>query len=220
MDYADLVRYSRICDELEDTSTRTHPWRRGRAPAGTNCVCHAQHQEERLLESRCCRRPGSFTCNCPLQHLLLSAEMTATASLALSELTPAQKKARRQHLKTTKNRPTDIGEGWTPFRTAEKQFKAKWPPPDMSSVLDVRPEATECISGGGGGASRGECRDIVDWRHVDVSVNEMGKGKAYVFLRVPGMRDHFVSHMYILITYILCNRMTYDSQASFTCLDL
>ncbi|EKM55906.1 uncharacterized protein PHACADRAFT_174062 [Phanerochaete carnosa HHB-10118-sp] len=132
--------------------------------------------------------------------------MTAVASPDHLRLTPAQKKARRQHLKTTKNRPTDIKEGWTPFRAAEKRFKAKWPPPDMSSVLDLHLEDTDCASGSGGEASQTGRRGAVDWRQIDVPVNEKGN-KAYVFPRISGMRDHFVSRMYILIAYIICKYM-------------
>ncbi|OAX39202.1 hypothetical protein K503DRAFT_769734 [Rhizopogon vinicolor AM-OR11-026] len=49
----------------------------------------------------------------------------------------AYKKARRQYLKTTKNRSKDIDAEWTPFRIAEKRYKARFPPPDLSHVLDL-----------------------------------------------------------------------------------
>lgn len=47
------------------------------------------------------------------------------------------RKAERQFRKATKNRPANIEQEWTPFRTAEKRFKARFPPPDVSSVLDL-----------------------------------------------------------------------------------
>lgn len=47
----------------------------------------------------------------------------------------AYKKAKRQYIKTTKNRSKDIE--WTPFRSAEKKYKARFPPPDLSHVLDL-----------------------------------------------------------------------------------
>lgn len=127
------------------------------------------------------------------------------SSSTLSPLTPAQKKARRQHAKTTKNRPADIKEGWTPFRAAEKRFKAKWPAPDMSGVLDLHDDG---IAGESTGRSswRGS-RDVVEWTQANVSVDEKGEGKAFIFPRVPGMQDCFVLSMYILITCILCKTM-------------
>jgi alkylated DNA repair protein alkB family protein 1 len=51
--------------------------------------------------------------------------------------TSAYKKARRQHLKTTRNREHDADINWTPFRAAEKRYKARFPPPDLSQVLDL-----------------------------------------------------------------------------------
>lgn len=47
------------------------------------------------------------------------------------------KKARRLHWKSTKNRSVDIDQSWTPFRVAEKKYKARFPPPDLSDVLDL-----------------------------------------------------------------------------------
>ncbi|KAG8217903.1 hypothetical protein J3R82DRAFT_6069 [Butyriboletus roseoflavus] len=47
------------------------------------------------------------------------------------------KKARRQHWKSTKNRPVDVDVGWSPFRATEKKYKARFPPPDLSAVLDL-----------------------------------------------------------------------------------
>ncbi|TFK76503.1 hypothetical protein BDN72DRAFT_809109 [Pluteus cervinus] len=49
----------------------------------------------------------------------------------------AYKKARRQYLKATKHRDPALEADWTPFRAAEKRFKARFPPPDLSNVLDL-----------------------------------------------------------------------------------
>ncbi|KAG6832365.1 hypothetical protein H0H92_002633 [Tricholoma furcatifolium] len=49
----------------------------------------------------------------------------------------AYKKARRLFLKATKNRNPDLELDWSPFRAAEKKYKARFPPPDLSSVLDL-----------------------------------------------------------------------------------
>ena len=88
--------------------------------------------------------------------------MPSTNTLLLPN-TPEYKKAQRQYLKATKNRPVNIDQEWTPFRTAEKRFKARFPPLDLSSVLDLgrrnetripeiengswagSPDAVECI---------------------------------------------------------------------------
>lgn len=47
------------------------------------------------------------------------------------------KRARRLHYKTTKNRDGDSDTDWTPFRAAEKKYKARFPPPDLSAALDL-----------------------------------------------------------------------------------
>jgi len=47
------------------------------------------------------------------------------------------KRARRHHYKTTKNRTEGSDTDWTPFRVAEKKYKARFPPPDLCDVLDL-----------------------------------------------------------------------------------
>ncbi|KAG5727671.1 GTPase-activating protein gyp7 [Termitomyces sp. T112] len=49
----------------------------------------------------------------------------------------AYKKARRLYHKATKNRNPDLELDWSPFRSAEKKYKARFPPPDLSNVLDL-----------------------------------------------------------------------------------
>ncbi|RXW24124.1 hypothetical protein EST38_g1735 [Candolleomyces aberdarensis] len=61
---------------------------------------------------------------------------TTTTAELLDPNSAAYKRARRQFYKTTKNRPT-VDQDWTPFRAAEKRFKARFPPPDLSNVLDI-----------------------------------------------------------------------------------
>ncbi|KAG6878736.1 hypothetical protein C0993_011551 [Termitomyces sp. T159_Od127] len=50
---------------------------------------------------------------------------------------PAYRKARRLHHKATKNRDPALERHWSPFRAAEKKYKARFPPPDLSDVLDL-----------------------------------------------------------------------------------
>ncbi|KAJ8520411.1 hypothetical protein ONZ45_g2766 [Pleurotus djamor] len=49
----------------------------------------------------------------------------------------AYKRAQRQYYKATKHRSNDLESEWTPFRAAEKRYKARFPPPDLSGVLDI-----------------------------------------------------------------------------------
>jgi alkylated DNA repair protein alkB homolog 1 len=60
------------------------------------------------------------------------------ASTSLLDPTSREyKRARRHYHKTTKNRAEGIDTDWTPFRAAEKKYKARFPPPDLSDVLDL-----------------------------------------------------------------------------------
>ena len=47
------------------------------------------------------------------------------------------KRTRKHHYKSTKNRAEGVDKDWTPFRAAEKKYKARFPPPDLSDVLDL-----------------------------------------------------------------------------------
>ena len=51
--------------------------------------------------------------------------------------TPAYEKARKSYVKSNKNRTAGDTHDWSAFRIAEKQYKAKFPPPDLSDVLDL-----------------------------------------------------------------------------------
>ena len=94
--------------------------------------------------------------------------------------TPEYKKAQRQYLKATKNRPANIDQEWTPFRAAEKKFKARFPPLDLSSVLDLalrndarNPEIENGIWAGSPDAV--ECIQILS-----------GARSAYIVPQIPG----------------------------------
>ncbi|KAI0340116.1 hypothetical protein BDW22DRAFT_1360636 [Trametopsis cervina] len=97
------------------------------------------------------------------------------------------KKAKRKHLKSTRGRGDQVESDWTPFRAAEKKFKAKFPPPDLSGVLDLAlldsSRADEVTLGGWKGSL-----DAVEYREVELlSDDKKGKGRAYVFPQVPGL---------------------------------
>ncbi|KAG1875011.1 hypothetical protein C8R48DRAFT_691004 [Suillus tomentosus] len=97
----------------------------------------------------------------------------------------AYKKARRRYLKTTKNRNEDLDAEWTPFRAAEKKYKARFPPPDLSHVLDltsVTYDAETLASG------RGFYCNGVEIRLLETNEStSSGVGKAFTVPRVPGL---------------------------------
>ena len=98
--------------------------------------------------------------------------------------TPEYKKAQRQYLKATKNRPATIDQEWTPFRAAEKRFKARFPPPDLSSVLDLA------------AADGSRAQEIIDghWQGSPTAVesvkmplrNDKRRSNAYLIPAIPG----------------------------------
>ncbi|KAH8833809.1 hypothetical protein DL96DRAFT_1810196 [Flagelloscypha sp. PMI_526] len=49
----------------------------------------------------------------------------------------AFKKAKKQHFNSIKARDSNVEADWTPFRAAEKKYKAKFPPPNLDAVLDL-----------------------------------------------------------------------------------
>ncbi|OBZ75919.1 Alpha-ketoglutarate-dependent dioxygenase alkB, partial [Grifola frondosa] len=88
----------------------------------------------------------------------------------------AYKKARRKYLKTTRNRANNADPDWTPFRAAEKKYKARFPPPDLSDVLDIAwVEA----------AWKGR-PDAVQYKKIALKGVAEGR-KAYVFPSTPGL---------------------------------
>lgn len=96
----------------------------------------------------------------------------------------AHKRARRQFNKTTKNRPQDFGTDWSPFRSAEKRYKAHFPPPDLSAVLDLAtldPNREDEINQG---VWRGNPNAF---EFNEIHVKNSGGKKAFVIPRIPGL---------------------------------
>ncbi|KAG1756489.1 uncharacterized protein EDB91DRAFT_1092931 [Suillus paluster] len=97
----------------------------------------------------------------------------------------AYKKAKRQYLKTTKNRGKDLDAEWTPFRAAEKKYKARFPPPDLSHVLDLTSmtwDAETLASGNSFYCNGVEIKLLGPSESTSSCV-----GKAFTVPRIPGL---------------------------------
>lgn len=117
----------------------------------------------------------------------MSSTTTTQAHSIHDPTSAAYKKARRKFLKTTRNRDQQIEAEWTPFRAAEKKYKARFPPPDLSAVLDLAlldEEREEEISRG---VWKGRCH-ASPYRRIELrgAAKHAGKRKAYVCQDKPG----------------------------------
>ncbi|KAJ7285931.1 hypothetical protein C8J57DRAFT_1663405 [Mycena rebaudengoi] len=101
----------------------------------------------------------------------------------------AYKKAKRQYLNSTRKRPAAVDLDWTPFRAAEKRFKARFPPPDLSTVLDLAllddTRTLEIQTGVWKGSS-----NAFDYRELAPKASS-STTKAYTTPRIPGALDWF-----------------------------
>ncbi|KAL0946971.1 hypothetical protein HGRIS_013122 [Hohenbuehelia grisea] len=113
-----------------------------------------------------------------------SAPTPTSSSDLLDPTSKAYKKARRLYLKSTRNRDADIDAEWTPFRAAEKRYKARFPPPDLRGVLDLalldETRADEVKLGVWAGQP-----NAVDFK--EIPLNTPGSSKAYAIPDVPGL---------------------------------
>ncbi|PIL30517.1 hypothetical protein GSI_07217 [Ganoderma sinense ZZ0214-1] len=128
--------------------------------------------------------------------MTVTAQTTTTLGDMHDPTSAAYKKARRKHWKSTRNRSEHADADWTPFRAAEKRYKARFPPPDLSDVLDLALadpfRASEAARGGWKGCANAvECREIL----LHGSEEECGR-KAYIFPGTPGLvlLPSFVPH--------------------------
>ncbi|KAI0781307.1 hypothetical protein BD413DRAFT_608470 [Trametes elegans] len=119
--------------------------------------------------------------------------MSATTSTQLNfqrdlhdPTSAAYKKARRRHLKSTRNRPQPAEAEHTPFRAAEKKYKARFPPPDLSDVLDLaaadRTRAEEVAHGNWKGRA-----DAVPHTELPLHAAKGDARRAYIFPGTPGL---------------------------------
>lgn len=98
----------------------------------------------------------------------------------------ACKKAKKLYEKSLRNRPPEqLGAGWTPFRIAEKRFKARFPPPDLSDVLDLAlvdaTRSDEIPNGGWKGSPA-----ALSYERIDVQLDDSLPKSAYTFESHPG----------------------------------
>ncbi len=103
----------------------------------------------------------------------------------------AHKKARRNFYRSTKQRPPESSYHWTAFRAAEKKYKAKFPPPDLSNVLDLT--LLQSIDGDADDVALGVWKGSPTAHAVTpVHLKAHGYGaagkerKAYIFPQIPG----------------------------------
>ena len=114
----------------------------------------------------------------------------------------AFKKARRQHLKTTRNRDDTVDLDWTPFRAAEKRYKARFPPPDLSDVLDLLALVdAETVDGTGDGwlgrPYAVECKEISSKVYIVPSI----PGTPWPCIRIL-MQDIHVAGLVLLPSFV------------------
>lgn len=98
----------------------------------------------------------------------------------------AYKKAKKLYEKSLRNRPPEqAGTGWTAFRTAEKKYKTRFPPPDLSDVLDLALldayRSDEILNGGWKGNPT-----ALPYERIDVQFEDGLPKSAYMFKSHPG----------------------------------
>ena len=123
--------------------------------------------------------------------------------MEISQESREYKKARRQYLKSTRHRPSDEEFGWTAFRAAEKKYKARFPPPDLSSVLDLA-LLDEELAGYIPPGSRQGSPDALIVEEVPLMKEGLASGrkrKAYRVQKIPGVKNSlFCRHLLSLLT--------------------
>ncbi|CDO74885.1 hypothetical protein BN946_scf185004.g35 [Trametes cinnabarina] len=144
--------------------------------AGTSADDDAQPPADALSEN-------------PYLALFVPASLLPSRSDIHDPTSPAYKKARRKHLKSTRNRPdSPLDAHRTPFRAAEKKYKARFPPPDLSDVLDLAaadPARAQEVARGkcNGRADAIPCEEIL----LRGEEGQAHQRRAYMFPGTPGL---------------------------------
>lgn len=130
----------------------------------------------------------------------------------------AYKKAKKLYEKSLRNRPPEqVGADWTPFRTAEKRFKTRFPPPDLSDVLDLAlldPSRSDEILNG---AWKGN-PSALPYERIDIQLDDGLPKSVYVFKSHPGFvyLPNLLSHQKQrnLIRWSLKNHARYPNETN------
>ena len=98
----------------------------------------------------------------------------------------AYKKAKKLYEKSLRNRPPEqTSVGWTPFRAAEKRFRVRFPPPDLSDVLDLalldESRSDEVLSGSWKGNPA-----ALSYEYINIQLDDGLPKPAYIFEACPG----------------------------------
>ena len=94
----------------------------------------------------------------------------------------AYKKALRKHLNA--KRPA-LDHEWTPFRAAEKRYKARFPPPDLGDVLDLSHVQSSDKNAMLHNEPKGNAHAI-PVRPIRLQCDGSKRGRAYIVPRIPG----------------------------------
>ncbi|KAH9857657.1 hypothetical protein C2E23DRAFT_805233 [Lenzites betulinus] len=148
--------------------------------------------------------------------------MTASTSTIPSDdihdpTSAAYKKARRKFLKSTRGRPDHIDADWTPFRAAEKKYKARFPPPDLFDVLDQASADLKREEEVARGKWKGRA-DAVPCNEVPLRDGDGHARRAYTFPGTPGLvlLPAFVSprEQRRLVRWALCEQAKHPNETN------
>lgn len=95
-------------------------------------------------------------------------------------------KAHKHYLKSIRHRQAGSSAQWTPFRASEKKYMAKFPPPDLSDVLDLALLDEERRDEVDKGIWKGAA-DALEVRELPLKGNaEAKRRRAFCVPQVPG----------------------------------
>ncbi|KAI0831750.1 hypothetical protein BC628DRAFT_1349622 [Trametes gibbosa] len=146
---------------------------------------------------------------------------TSTQSASSADIhdptSAAYKRARRNHLKSTRGRPEHGDADWTPFRAAEKKYKARFPPPDLYDVLDHAVADPERLQEVAQGKWKGRA-DAIPCKDIPLQDGEGRMRRAYTFPGTPGLvlLPAFISptEQRRLVRWALCKQAKHPNETN------
>ena len=116
-----------------------------------------------------------------------SVEAASRMSAPSASDDKAYRKAKKLYEKSVRNRPPEqVGADRAPFRAAEKRFKARFPPPDLSDVLDLAlldpTRSDEILNGVWKGSPA-----ALSYESICVQLDDGLAKSAYIFNSHPGL---------------------------------